>query len=278
MRGRNHLSAASPSGASSQRGRATRTSRITDRSSVSPARGVEPNQAVFGPRRYSRVSMVSSPTEGGVPIDRGAATTPGDAAHEAEESRSLTLEDTKPGAFGAGQSGAGSHAAGGSLSTEHTSAANMAVGLPAYDKGEIFDMLSSNVSFSDSEEGSSSEVEVCDFLEESGSLAASGGLMSGSGGDGCGQYGGGGAVGEMAKRFLNSESDDCDSSGGENPGGLHNMGMDQRDIAFLAESRELREAMLGVEDLHFGEAKQLLLVGAYIHGLLFRQTGGSVSR
>lgn len=281
MRGRNHVPVASPSKASSLRGRAGLTSRITDRSSVSPTRGVKPKQQygqvspsagveskhpVLGPRPASRVGMVPSPTKESAPVDRGAAATPSDASHEAEDIRPLTVEDMTPDVRGAGQTGAGSHTAGVPLSTEHIFAVNMAMGLPAHEKGGRFDMLSSNVSFSDSEEGSSSEIDVCDFLEAPGSLADGGGPPNGSGGDGVGQHGGGGTIGEMARRYLSSEGDGFDSSDEEDPQGLQDMEMDAQDIAFLVESRELREVMLGLEGLHFGETKRLLLVGVWIHG------------
>lgn len=262
MRGRNHVSVVSHSQAPSLLGRATSTSRITDRSLVSPTPGVKPTQQLelkqpgLRPRPFSLVGMVSSPKEGKAPADRGTMATPSGVSLEAADSRSLMPGDMKPGVSGVGHSGVKSPAAEVPLSSETPSVANMTMGLLPHEKGGKFDMLSSNVSFSDSEEGSSSEIEVCDFLEASGSSVAGGGPKSGSGDGGYGQHGGGGAVGDMARCYFNSEGDDCDRSDGQ---GLQNMGIDEQDIAFLVENRELREAMLGVEDLHFGETKKLYI-------------------
>ena len=273
MRGRNHVSVASQSEASSLRGKATNASRITYRSpdsptqgvkptqhrEVSPSSGVERKQPELRPRPFSLVDMASSPKEGEAPADRGTVTTPSGVSHEAAENRRLMLEEMKLGVSGAGHCGVRSLAAEVPLSNENISAAKMAMGLPGHEKGGKFDMLSSNVSFSDSEEGSSSEIDVCDFLEASSSSVAGGGPNSGSGDGSYGQHGGDGVVGDMARRYLNSEGDDCDRSDGGIPQGLQYMGIDEQDIAFLAESRELREAMLGVEDLHFGETKELCI-------------------
>lgn len=261
IRGRHHVTVVSPSEASSLRGTAGSTSRITH-GSVSPTPRVKPEKSVLGRRPSSRVVMVPSPIEGNQPVDTGAAAIPIDVSDEAADSQPLTLEDVRPDVPGAGQTRA-RPPAGVPLSKENASATKSVMGLPVHEKGGKFDTLSSNVSFSDSEEGSS-EIIVCDFLEASDGSAAGGGPKSGSGNDGCRQLGGGGGVGDAARRYLNSESDDSDPSDGDIPRGLHNMGMDEQDIAFLAESRELRDAMLGVEDLHFGETKELL-VGACIH-------------
>lgn len=94
--------------------------------------------------------------------------------------------------------------------------------------------LSAFSSMSESQGSNTSRIDVHDFLEES----------SGSGGDDEGEEEGEGRVDGIA----GDEKEGLVSKGQQ-------MGLlDAEDIAFLMGRRELQDAMLRVEDLHFGEA------------------------
>lgn len=117
--------------------------------------------------------------------------------------------------------------------------------------------LSGCSSLSDNSRGTNeSRIEVHDFLEES--TSGSGGDDEGSGGN----LGGGPSEGRGGgKAEGDGDGDGGGVLGGGNecdlPKGSQMGTLDAEDIAFLEECRELRETMLGVQDLHFGEQRQL---------------------
>lgn len=115
--------------------------------------------------------------------------------------------------------------------------------------------LSGYSSLSENSRGTNeSRIEVHDFLEES--TSGSGGDDEGSGGnlgDGPSEgRGEGKAGGDGESGGVLGGGNECDLPKGSQMGTL-----DAEDIAFLEECRELRETMLGVQDLHFGEQRQL---------------------
>lgn len=85
-------------------------------------------------------------------------------------------------------------------------------------------------SMTESESTAGSRCQVHDFLQESSGGSGSG---KGSGSHGSGSGSDGGGLSQKARMQMDM--------------------LDAEDINFLRETRELREAMLGVEDLHFGE-------------------------
>lgn len=231
-----------------------KTSRVTHRS-LSPKSGAGSTRAVLGRRRFSRVS----PPRGGEAPDREATAaemfTGVALCHEVSGgSQSLAGEDTTSEQSGAGAAQNRRWLPRLQPANDKVSAAIRAIGVLNNEKGAgKFDMLASNASFSDSD-GSSSEINVCDFLEE----ASCSDVKSASEDTGCGiPLGGGGGVGHLAKAYLRGAGSDHNDE--ENPQGLHMGTLDEQEIAFLAESRELREALLGVEDLSFGKTEERLV-------------------
>lgn len=100
----------------------------------------------------------------------------------------------------------------------------------------------------DSQGSCLSRIEIHDFLDESSGSAADGESTGGSGDNGGSGTGGRGELGVGEGHYGSTAGVREDG----NSKGVWNGTLNTEDISFLAESRELREAMLAVGDLHLG--------------------------